>query len=378
MNPLLWAATAFGHGGPPTSNQLLWGDSSEMMVASSHGFIFEDSDWDWVCEEMFGASLPTDVARTQDRIFVATTAGLAESTGGCVWNWNTQFEEELIWDLAVDHVQPDRLWLVSDTGLWHSDDAGTSFTQTPHPEPTAKLRSVIPMPNGQVTVLGFLDGQATAWQGDTNQWYATELEVRGGHLVGLGADTLGNVYGRFPRASGTDELLRIDALLEVTSVLETEATIGAFVVHDAQLMVSVNNEGTWVSSDQGDTWTQDGVDTFSCLVAHDDFIWGCPNDGSEYMWLRTDDPLDVSPKTWETGPTFSDVSEPRCGDELPECELIWPTVALELGINLAEVATRPEAADEPEPEKVCGCGAHAAVLMAPWWLLWAGYRRNDA
>jgi len=377
---LLWASTAFGHGGPPSSEQLLWGDSDQVMVTSTHGFFFEDGDWDWVCEEIFGTSLPTDVIATPTRILVASTNGLASSTGGCDWGWADEFAGQLIWDLALDEQTESGVWLVSETGLWHSDDYGAQFTGFDLPAPNASLRSVVPMAGGTLTLFGFIDGQATAWQGSADNWTALPLPVTGGHLIGLDVDDFGNVYGRFPRAGGSDELLRISADGSVTSILETDERIGALVAVGSDVMVSVNREGTWLSSDQGESWTWGDAETFACLVDHDDFIWGCPNDGSEHMWLRTGDPLGVSPKTWESGPMFSDVSEPRCGDELPQCELIWPTVALELGVDLTEVVTRPEAATEAEAqaEKTGGCGAQAAVFMAPWWVLWAGYRRYDA
>ena len=79
----LWVATAFGHGGPPNSEDLLWTDDGSMLVVSTHGLIYEDGDWDWVCEELFGESLPTDVIQTDSTTFVAGTEGLAFSTDGC-------------------------------------------------------------------------------------------------------------------------------------------------------------------------------------------------------------------------------------------------------------------------------------------------------
>ena len=99
---LFWASTAFGHGGPPNSEKLLWGPSDDALVVSTHGFVFEDEGWNWVCEELFGDSLPTDVILTPSTILVAGTAGLAHSEDGCAWDWNAQFKDELIWDLAVD------------------------------------------------------------------------------------------------------------------------------------------------------------------------------------------------------------------------------------------------------------------------------------
>jgi len=362
----LWVTAAFGHGGPPNTEDLLWDDSGSMLVVSTHGLIYEDGDWDWVCEELFGESLPTDVVRTTNTTWVAGTDGLAHSNDGCTWTWHPQFDGVLIWDLAIDPDSGNRMWLVSDEGLWRSDNEGETFTLSPLPAPEAWLRSVVPMPDDQRMVFGFLDGQAMAWQAGRS----TPLDVRSGQLRGLGADESGNVYGRFPRPGGTDELLRIDPDMNAVSILETEHRITAFLAKGDGLMVSVQNEGTHVSDDHGNTWVWEAEDVYACLIDKDDYIWACPREESEHMWVRTETPLLESPKQWENGPRFSDVSGTRCGDEWPVCEDLWPTVALELGVDPLAEFQEEDAVVEP---KTGGCGSKAALVFFPWWLL--GRRR---
>jgi hypothetical protein len=92
---LLWVAPALGHGGPPQSKSLLWDASGQMTVASSHGLIFEDGDWDWVCDEVTGTSLPIDVVRSPQALVLGTTSGLAWSESGCDWTWNPELMGEV-------------------------------------------------------------------------------------------------------------------------------------------------------------------------------------------------------------------------------------------------------------------------------------------
>ena len=202
----MWATVAFGHGGPPHSEALLWGAADQMVVASTHGLLFEDGQWDWVCEESFGESLPTDIVRTSTSLVVASTAGLAQSQDGCDWTWNDQFDEALIWDLATDPTTPDQLWMVTNEGIWTAEGNPLSFSLLPLPEPNAQLRAIVPLPDGELSLFGFVDGVATVWRG-RNEWQSAPLPVRGGQLIALGSDATGNVYGRFPLPNGTDELL---------------------------------------------------------------------------------------------------------------------------------------------------------------------------
>ena len=263
-----------------------------------------------------------------------------------------------------------RVWLVSDEGLWQSDDAGETFSLIPLPDPGAKLRTVVPMQNGTPTLFGFLDGQAMAWRGSRS----TVLDVRSGHLMGLGSDAAGHVYGHFPRASGTDELVRIDPDMNAVSLLETERRITAFLARDEGLMVSVNGDGTYISTDHGDSWTQESTEVYGCLIDGDGYIWACPREASANMWIRTESALTDVPKDWERGPQFSDVSGTRCDDALPECADLWPTVALELGADPFAEIEQPEPVVTEHVER-SGCKHTSALLLTPWWA-W-GLRRRE-
>jgi len=372
----LWCAAAMGHGGPPSSDALLWDDAGDMIVASSHGLFFADGDWDWVCDEIFGTSLPSDVVRIQDRLWVSTTSGLAWSTTGCDWTWLPVFEGEMVWDLAVDPEVPDKVWALTEDGLWQSTDSGSNFSFAGTPASDASLRSFIRMPNGTWTVLGFLDGQATAWREDEERWASAQLPVDGGQLIALGTDPAGNAYGRFPLASGADELLRLEPDGSVYRVLVTDQPIGAFLSIDDVLLVSVPGAGTSVSTDQGRSWTSRDPQTLRCLTVHEDRIWGCPDDDRNLLWVHTDMSFLDEQSQWTQGPRFNDTDGPRC-DALAECDAVWPQVAQELGLTPAlEAHDTGLAVSEAAPAPRCGCNGRSAMVLAPWALL--GIRRRRA
>ena len=141
-------------------------------------------------------------------------------------------------------------------------------------------------------------------------------------------------------------------------------------------MVSVRNDGTYVSTDEGDTWTKESDEVYACLIEWDGYIWACPREDIEHMWVRTETVLTDIPKRWETGPQFSDVSGTRCDDELPECEDLWPTVALELGADPFAEIEPSEPAIRVSVEKR-GCGHNSALFFMPWWLLGRRTREKE-
>jgi hypothetical protein len=56
-----------------------------MIVASSHGLIFEDESWSWVCDEVLGSAVPTEVILSGEHLLIRSTQGVAWSTDGCGW-----------------------------------------------------------------------------------------------------------------------------------------------------------------------------------------------------------------------------------------------------------------------------------------------------
>ncbi len=372
----LWGAAALGHGGPPTSEALLWDDAGQMIVASSHGLIFSDNDWDWVCDEVFGTALPSDVVYVGDRLVVSHTGGLGSSNDGCDWTWSESFDGQMVWDLALDVEVPQRVWALTQAGLWSSTDLGRTFAFTDTPAPDASLRSFTQHPDGTWSVLGFLEGQPTAWMGDPGDWVSMNLPVSGGRLIALGTDSAGHTYGRFPLASGADELLRLGTDGTVTSVIKSAGSIDAFAAIDDVLVVSVQGEGTQVSQDHGDTWTSHSPQQLRCLTLHQGRIYACPDDDRSLLWVRAQLDLLDAPAEWTPGPGFDQVTGPRC-ESLLVCDAVWPDVEDELGLSFGEETTDTGKMTDAAPALRCGCGTTKATFLMPWGLLWVGQRRSS-
>ena len=373
MTLWLLVATAFGHGGPPRTDALLWDSDDSMIVSSSHGLIFEDEGYSWVCDEALGSAVPSEVVQSGDVLLMRSSQGVAHSTDGCQWTWSEGHDGQLIWDIATDIEDPQTVWSITEDGLWQSTDSGQRFTFFGAPDSGASIRSFVQMPDMRWTVLGFVGAQPTAWTGQMDDWQVAVLPTTGGHLITLGTDDAGHAYARLPLASGADKLVRISPDGQVTTLLETTRGIQAFLSVDDVLLISVRGEGLQLSTDLGQTWTSRGSEPTRCLTIHDDQLYGCPDDERRRMWSVTSMDLLSETTDWTAGPGFDEVSGPRC-DDLLTCEMVWEQVQRELGLVLAtDTADTGQASDGPAGVR-CGCSHGAAVVVLPWWLLWARRR----
>ena len=369
----VWAAVAHGHGGPPQSHALLWDGAGDMIIASSHGLIFEDDHWSWVCDEVFETALPTKFITTAHRIVVATTDGVAYSETGCEWTWSSDLSGLVVWEITTDIGDPNRIWAATENGMWRSDDHGSSFTFEGTPNAAASIRSFAQTTHDEFVVLGFIQGQATAWFSDKNDWSAIDLPVDGGRLHILGIDALGNTYARFPNSNGTDEMLRITPDGLTQSLIETDLSIRAFLSRGEVLLVSVDGQGTLSSLDGGQNWSLRSPQTVRCLVSHGEIIWGCPIDGALVMWLTADPGSLDDEFEWLDGAKFDSVQGPRCPEQLAECDTVWSQVAAELGVNSDEV--QEPATDSGTTSSCLDVAPQNAVILLWVPSLWI-YRRR--
>jgi hypothetical protein len=373
----LLASAAFGHGGPPRSDALMWDSSGDMIVSSSHGLIFEDEGYSWVCDEVLGSAVPTEVIQSRDVLLTRSTQGVAFSKNGCDWTWSGGIDGLVVWDIATDIEDPEIVWSATEAGLWRSEDAGETFTPAGTPDPAASVRSFVQMPDMSWTVLGFVGGEPTAWLGSTDDWLSVALPTEGGHLIALGSDDSGHAYARLPMASGTDRLVRLSPDGEVATLLETETSIDAFLSVDGSLLVSIQGMGLHVSTDLGQTWQTRGTEPTRCLTVHDGQLYGCPDDPRRLMWSSTALDLLTEATDWTPGLGFDQVSGPRC-DTLLTCDMVWPQVQRELGLVVAT-----DTGDTGEPSSApsdvhCGCSHGAAVVLLPWGVLWARRRTEGS
>gem|GEM_PF-5131204 len=373
MTPWLLIATALGHGGPPRTHSLMWDASGNTIVSSSHGLIFEDDGYSWVCDEVLGTVAPSEVIQSNDNLLMRSTQGVAFSTDGCQWTWAEGSEGLVIWDIATDTVDPGTVWIATEDGLWRSTDAGESFTFSDTPNPSASIRSFVQMPDMSWTILGFLDGLPMAWRGTADDWQTIDLPARGGHLIALGTDDEGHAYARMPEASGADTLIGVAPDGDVSTLLDLDKRIDAFISLDGAILISVQDTGLQLSSDHGVTWESRGIEPTRCLIVHDEQLFGCPDDSERRMWSYTS--LDLSTETtqWLPGPAFDRVSGQRCDASL-SCDMVWPQVQRELGL-VEDLDTGDTGHPTPDADDVrCGCSQGAAVVLVPWSLLWVRRR----
>ncbi|MFT5679939.1 MAG: hypothetical protein ACI8RZ_000844 [Myxococcota bacterium] len=333
----LLGGLAWGHGGIPAGEGVLWDDEGQRTVVTSHGLLFEDGGWDWVCEEVVGYAFLTATAQTGAGWLLGSTDGVLHSEDGCDWQAIEALEGVLIGSLLTT---PDGgVWAVTESGVWQGEGSDLEFVSLPD---GAVLRSgVLTDDGGTLYVLGFLGATPTVWVGavadSTLTWTGeATLPVDVGRLVALGVDPGGRGYGRFPAASGADQLLRFDAEGGVAVLRSTEAGISAFLATDTALYASVTGEGTLASLDDGATWSEPVGPPLTCLLLDGDVRIGCPADGSGAVWM-TSDAAAVNPAdwTWTEGLAFSDVAGPRCVDAATAevCDPLWETVSVELGVS---------------------------------------------
>ncbi len=348
MLPLL-TGIAWGHGGTPAGEDMLWDADGQRTILTSHGLLFEDSGWDWVCEEVVGYAFLTAAAHGDGGLLLGTTDGVLRSEDGCEWAALPELEGLLIGSLLPT---PDgRTWAVTEAGIWHAASED-DFAFASLPDDAVPRSGVLTDDGATLYVLGFLGATPTVWvgaaDGATLTWkHAASLPVDVGRLVALGVDGEGRGYGRFPAASGTDQLLRFDEAGSVEVLLSTEAGISAFLADGDALYASVTGEGTRASLDDGATWSEPVGPALTCLLLDGDERIGCPADGSGAIWM-TSDAAAVAPSdwAWTDEVLFAEVAGPRCisDDTADTCDPLWETVSAELGISDADTG-----GEEAEP-----------------------------
>jgi MYXO-CTERM domain-containing protein len=361
---------AAAHGGPPVSEASVTDDRAQGILLTSHGFLFEDGGWDWVCEEVLGDTSRTAAVWSGDALVVATSGGIIRSTSGCDWTWIDDLQGVLVFTMHADPQNPTTLWAATLGGLWRSNDAGLTFTFEGKPTDEASVRSMLPAPDGTLYVLGFDGATPTVWIGGGETWTSATLPTVSGRLEALASDNTGRAYARFPLGSGADTLLRISPDATIEELLVADHNIAAFVVTDTALHVSLRGLGVLSSTDDGGSWSEPATGDVECLVPGDDGWTSCPAAGLGVALQTSTEPQGQ----WGWQPTvhFADVVGPRCApptDAGRLCADLWPTVAQQLGISDVVDTASPSETDTTTPPVSDGCGCQSATAPLAWPLL---------
>jgi len=331
----LWpASAAYAHGGPPITEDVLFG-SGHISLVTSHGFFSSDSDWSWICEEATGADLTASAVRTPSRWFVGTTNGLRTSEEGCDWSDDPTLTSTNIVRVLQDVAEPERVWIATPEGVWLVDGAGPAVLETPV---EFSVRHLGQREDGALLIVGFDGSDAVAQLSGTLH----ELPIETGRIEVLGADDQGRFYLRAP-AGGTDRLIRVsedgvDVILPLTDLIRDVATMGD------DLYILYGDGVSW-SADDGLSWSKPAGLPIRCLRSGADGFYACPETtGPTAPPHAPRLPADPAAWQWEAALDFSEVSESSCATGSTAgnvCPYLWPTVMEELGIPGAEPSLEP-------------------------------------
>lgn len=135
------AVRAEAHGGLPISQSIMWRGNT-MVVPTPYWGLFLGTDggpWNWICDEAINTNQLRLISMSSDGMtFYATDAkGLTLSVdGGCDWKAAGGLPAALdVVSVLADPVDPKRAYVLANdsavstnTGLWRTTDAGTSWT----------------------------------------------------------------------------------------------------------------------------------------------------------------------------------------------------------------------------------------------------------
>jgi hypothetical protein len=355
----LLAQLALGHGGAPTTSEVVWAPDGSATLVTSHGTIAEDLGWAWVCEEVVGEdALSTGLARTSERWVMATTAGLIQSDTGCDWQ-STDGPTGLTRGVVRDRSDDSVLWTADAAGLWRSDGGAFALEEAADLD----IRDFAQLSDGRFALVGF-DGDVPTMQLPSG---LHALPTEYGSLSIAEIDSSDRVYV-IATAGALSSLIRVDA--EGAEVLlEATDNLADVTERDGQLYTVVYLLGTRWSSDDGATWADPAGARLECIEPSGAGVYGCPADGglTALSFTLASDP-DPASWAWTTELQFAEVIPATCGEAdtfAAACEPLWEVVAGEFGIELDV---------EPEPS---GCGCRTSSHGAAWaWCLWPVLRRR--
>lgn len=367
----LLVALALGHGGAPSTSEVLFGAAGDVTLVTSHGVIAEDRGWTWFCEELVGELyFSTGVARTGDLWWMSTTSGVLASSDGCHWEERLS-PSGLTSGVAADVGDPEWVWTGTHEGLWLSD-GGEFALQTPTDFP---LRDFAQLGDGRFALLGFDDVTPVLQIGAVR----AELPVEAGGMKIIAVDSSDRVYVHFPLGQQSS-LARVDDRGGVELLLDRVDYILDVAEADGELYAVVSLLGTMWSADDGETWSSPAGERLECLVSRDGGLYGCPGAGAGIALSFTEA---ASPNpaewTWSSLLEFSEVEAAVCpvGSSVEAtCDALWPTVAWEFGVEEGSVDTGP--LSEPASAGGCGCassGSAGWLQLFPALLL--GLRRRS-
>ncbi len=358
-------AAALAHGPLPESTAATGEPPS--VVRTTHGIVWNDGDWRWLCPEVFAPAFADDPFQLPSgRVLVGTTQGIRWTDDGCTWSWAEGVESYVA---QIERDDTGRLWGLTQSALIRSDDDGAEWLVVDEVQEGASLRAFVRWPNRWAVAGWSATGPAVLWVGAPGEaWTQAALPIDVSHLMeplGLGPE--GKAWFNYPFL-GIGSILRVSEAGVVELVVEAIGDVAGLVVEDGLPLIGTR-DGLLRSEDGGATWTMVNAAGLNWLGDSTDGWIGCfdarAGVGSVAQWtgsgwhtlLELEEvvgPMDC--------PTPTDGSAEACAEE-------WETVhaAFLLGTDPPRSQASDPAADPPQ-EQNSGC-SYSSRSSSTWWLL---------
>ena len=362
----LAAVSSFAHGGPPSTQDILFG-TSDLALVTTHGLFTEETDWSWTCEEAISKERATQVVRTPSGWFVATVTGLRKSKDGCLWESEPNLFDHNILVIQKDVANPEHIWAATLEGLWlvsHENPAELMYPAD------FSVRHFRQGRDGTFLIIGFDESVPIAQLGEARIVLPTET----GRMEVVTEDEQGRFYVRFP-SSELDRLVRVSVTGAEVLIPRTEL-IRDVITHHSQIYVLYRSGVSW-SADDGRSWSPPRGEPLECLRKQDKAFFACPPYKADAaLFYSTELPQDPASWTWNSLVGFNQMGKNECAKDMltrQMCDLLWPVVREELR------STEPEIEEivpipMPAPVSEGNCGA-TAIPSFSFWLSLLGYRR---
>jgi hypothetical protein len=244
-------ALAFAHG--PLSEATAVASETTQVVRTTHGILWNDGEWRWLCPEVFAPAAPGNPFQLPGgRVLVGTTQGVRWSDDGCTWSWALGVDSYVA---QIERDEEGILWGLTQNGLIRSDDDGAQWQVADTLRDGASLRAFVRAPNHWAVTGWSTTAAAVVWVGTPGEnWIEVAVPFDVGQLmepVGVGPE--GQAWFNYP-IQGIGTVLRVSEAGIIELVAESIGDVAGLVVKDGAPYLGTREGGLLRSEDGGTTW----------------------------------------------------------------------------------------------------------------------------